>query len=229
MDAFIPNASTRFGEYKSAEFEWWSAQLKPGLTDSHVTVREASDWSTRDTRASFRAALELASLEKCAMKSRSLADNSKLLQNRIENDEGESVGHEARDFRELEPYLPPKDTNTVIRLTPDKISHQKWVAFLSSLSFPFPKLLYPFVSLFPSSVPFTFALFPTHLSLSLPFSLFFLPFFLSFLFPLFLTLSSSPLLSLSFSSFLSLSFSSQTSDLLSLFFPSLFPLSLFLS
>ncbi|KAJ7362072.1 ATPase AAA domain-containing protein 5 [Desmophyllum pertusum] len=64
-DAFCPSLSVSGTQSTSAEFGWWGAPLKPGLTDEHVTVQECSDWLARDTRASLRGALEVANLENC--------------------------------------------------------------------------------------------------------------------------------------------------------------------
>ena len=133
MDAFIPNAPARCAERNSAAFGWWSAQLKPGLTDSHVTARDPADWSTRDTRTSIRASLELACLDFCNSKRRHLEERAKVLREKVETDGmgGEAMPEGAPSMlRELGPFLPPRSPSPVIRWSPDDISQSKCVSCL---------------------------------------------------------------------------------------------------
>jgi len=115
-DAFCPSLSVSNTQSTSAEYGWWHATLKPGLTDEHVTVQEWSDWLARDTRASLRGALEMANLESCRVKVNSLVEDLKHLENSTQ-DENTSTSLECElcDFKFLSEDLPPCDSNAVLR------------------------------------------------------------------------------------------------------------------
>ena len=118
-DAFCPNLSS--AESNSPQFAWWGASLKPGLTDKHVTVKETSDWLAGDTRASIRGALEVANLESCRMKVKSLSEDMTEIgySSRSENTEDQNsalVESKLCNFEMLTEHLPPLDCNSVLRL-----------------------------------------------------------------------------------------------------------------
>ena len=72
-DAYCPNLSNT--QSNSARFGLWGAHLKRGLTDEHVTVEESSDWLACETRSSIRGALEVANLDDCFVKVKSLSED----------------------------------------------------------------------------------------------------------------------------------------------------------
>ena len=115
-DAFCPSLSISNTQSTSSEFGWWDAALKPGLTDEHVTVQGCSDWLARDTRASLRGALEVASLESCHVKVNSLVEDLKQIENSTP-DENTSTALESEqyDFKLLSEDLPRLHSNAVVR------------------------------------------------------------------------------------------------------------------
>jgi len=115
-DAFCPSLSISNTQSASAEFGWWDAALKPGLTDEHLTVQDCSDWLARDTRASLRGALELANLESCRVKVNSLVEDLEQIETSTQ-DEKTSTGLESEqyDFKFLSQDLPHRDSNAVVR------------------------------------------------------------------------------------------------------------------
>lgn len=115
-DAFCPRLSVSNTQSTSAEFGWWHAALKPGLTDEHVTVQMCSDWLARDTRASLRGALEVANLESCRVKVSSLVEDLKYIENSTRDEKtSTTLESELCDFKFLSEDLPPCDSNGVLR------------------------------------------------------------------------------------------------------------------
>lgn len=115
-DAFCPSLSVSNTQSTSAEFGWWHAALKPGLTDEHVTIQECSDWLARDTRASLRGALEVANLESCRVKVNYLVEDLKHLENSTQGgNTSTALESEQCDFKFLSEDLPPCDSNGVLR------------------------------------------------------------------------------------------------------------------
>lgn len=115
-DAFCPSLSVSNTQSTSAEFGWWDAALKPGLTDEHVTVQDCGDWLARDTRASLRGALEVANLESCREKVNSLVEDLKQIKNSTQ-DKNTSTPLESEqcDFKLLSEDLPHRDSSAVVR------------------------------------------------------------------------------------------------------------------
>ena len=121
-DAFCPGFPTVNAISTSLELGWWNASLKPGLTDKHVTVRETADWSTRDTRASIRGALEVACLESCHVKVERLTESSEKIElsfSRCQGTEGvdKSPVDKPHSIDVLAKNLPPGEPNSVLRFT----------------------------------------------------------------------------------------------------------------
>lgn len=113
-DAFCPSLSVSNNQFTSADFDWWGASLKPGLTDEHVTVQESSDWLARDTRASLRGALEVANLESCRVRIDSLAEDLKEIENSTQSENTCTTAEsELFNFRLLSEDLPPRDSGNV--------------------------------------------------------------------------------------------------------------------
>lgn len=120
-DAFCPSLSVSDTQSTSAEFGWWGAPLKPGLTDEHVTVQECSDWLARDTRASLRGALEVANLENCRVQLNYLAEELREIKNSTQGESTEELPSavmesELCNFTLLSEDLPLRDSSTVLRL-----------------------------------------------------------------------------------------------------------------
>ena len=118
-DAFCPNLCS--SQPNAAQFGWWGAPIKPGLTDEHVSVQESSDWLVRDTRASIRGAMEVANLESCRAKVKSLSEDMDIIgfssQNEIPHDPiSDVIESEVHNFKMLTDSLPSRDSNTVLRL-----------------------------------------------------------------------------------------------------------------
>ena len=115
-DAFCPSLSIRSNtQSTSAEFGWWDAALKPGLTDEHVTAQDYSDWLARDTRASLRGAVEVANLESCRLRVNSLLKDFKQIENSTQAKNTTSMENEQYDFKLLTEDLPLHDSNAVVR------------------------------------------------------------------------------------------------------------------
>lgn len=116
-EAFCPNLSST--QCNSAQFGWWEAQIKPGLTDDHVTVQEYSDWLACETRASIRGALEVVNLESCRVKVKSLSEDLTEIgySSQIENP-GDQIPpvEESELCKILTEYLPQCDSSTVLHL-----------------------------------------------------------------------------------------------------------------
>ena len=113
-DAFCPSLSVSNTQSTSADFGWWGASLKPGLTDEHVTVQESSDWLACDTRASLRGALEVANLESCRVRIDSLAEDLKEIENSTQGENTCTTAEsELFNFRLLSEDLPPRDSGNV--------------------------------------------------------------------------------------------------------------------
>ena len=117
-DAYCPNLSNT--QSSSARFGWWGAQLKPGLTDEHVTVEECREWVACETRSSIRAALEVANLDDCFVKVKSLsedlAETGNLPVEEITGDETSTGKSVLCDLDRLSEDFPPRDFNSVVRL-----------------------------------------------------------------------------------------------------------------
>ena len=117
-DAYCPNLSS--AQSNSTQYGWWGASLKPGLTDEHVTVQESSDWLAFDTRASISGALEVANLESCFVKVKSLTEDLKDIGNSPPNENTDDQTSfrmsELCNLRILSESLPPHDSNAVFRL-----------------------------------------------------------------------------------------------------------------
>ncbi|XP_078347147.1 uncharacterized protein LOC144632387 isoform X2 [Oculina patagonica] len=116
-DAFCPSLSVSNTQSSSAEFGWWGASLKPGLTDDYVTVQECSDWLARETRASLRGALEVANLESCRVRINSLAEDLQKIEHSTQNENScSTMESDLFNFKLLSEDLPPRDSSNVVRL-----------------------------------------------------------------------------------------------------------------
>ena len=117
-NAYCPNLSKT--QSNSARFGWWGAQLKPGLTDEHVTVEESSDWLACETRSSIRGALEVANLDDCFVKVKSLSEDLTETGNspveEITGDQTSTGKSLLCDLERLSSDFPPRDSNSVVRL-----------------------------------------------------------------------------------------------------------------
>ena len=117
-DAYCPNLSNT--QSSSARFGWWGAQLKPGLTDEHVTVEESSDWLACETRSSIRGALEVANLDDWFVKVKSLSEDltetGKSPVEEIIVDQTSTCKSVLCDLERLSSDFPPRDFNSVVRL-----------------------------------------------------------------------------------------------------------------
>ena len=114
-DAFCPSLSISNTQSTSAEFGWWDAAVKPGLTDEHVTVQDCSDWLARDTRASLRGALEVANLESCRVRVNYLLKDLKQIENSTQDKNTSTpMENEQCDFKFISEDLPHRDCNAVV-------------------------------------------------------------------------------------------------------------------
>ncbi|XP_068761960.1 ATPase family AAA domain-containing protein 5-like isoform X1 [Montipora capricornis] len=119
LDALCPSLSG--SPPTSAQFGWLGAELKPGLSDEHVTVQESWNWLTRDIRADIRGALEAANLEFCLVKVKSLSQNLEEMgfsnQNKVSDNRTSGVlKNEPLNFEVLSEHLPARVNSSVLRL-----------------------------------------------------------------------------------------------------------------
>lgn len=117
-EAYCPSLSNT--QSFSARFGWWGAHLKPGLTDEHVTVEESRDWLTCDTRSSIRGALEVANLDDCFVKVKSLSEDLTETGNKpveeITGDQTSTRKSVLCDLNRSSEDFPPRDFNSLVRL-----------------------------------------------------------------------------------------------------------------
>lgn len=99
--------------------------LKPGLTDEHVTVEECSHWLARDTRASIRAASEVANLESCRTKVNCLANDLKEVKNVDEEESPYISENELFNSSLISEDLPPRDCGSLLQLISPTLTQRR--------------------------------------------------------------------------------------------------------
>ena len=125
LDAFCPSLSVSNTQSSSVDFGWWEAVLKPGLTDEHVTVEECSHWLARDTRASIRAASEVANLESCRTKVNCLANDLKEVKNVVEEESPYISENELFNSSLISEDLPPRDCGSLLQLISPSLTQRR--------------------------------------------------------------------------------------------------------
>lgn len=119
LDAFCPNPS--YVQQMSSQFDYWQASCKPGLSDEYVNLMESSDWPIQDTYDCIRGSLEVANLDNCRVRVKSLSQNLKgmVFSNKSHAPDDctvVSLEKEAQGFDLLSIHLPPRVCNTVLHL-----------------------------------------------------------------------------------------------------------------